>query len=280
MGLVVGSDARLVSPVFTDLDESPSAADSTPTVTVTSVTRGALATPTATAHPGRGYYRVTLTADDHLDVIDRLTVTWSAEVDNAVRVLTQTVDVSGGVYVPTDHLAGLRTVPDTAVEMDAVRAWRDAFEMLAEEARGVAYVPRIAVEDHPGCSPVLLGHKQPRELLAVWVDGVERDVDGFTLDASRGHVTGPASGAVVRVAYSHGYDAPPPPLVAACREYVRAKILADTSDMQRAVLSYTNLASGEVYRYGTSDWNAGRFTGMAVVDDLIAQVHDERVRFA
>jgi hypothetical protein len=226
-----------------------------------------------------GFYRATLTAAAHLTGLDQLTLTWAGEVAGAARTLTSTAEVAGGVYVPTDVLAAQRTVPATGIDLAAIRAWRDTFEWLAERARGAAYVPRLAVEDHPATERgvVSLRWARARELRAVWVDGVAQDdLDAWCLDPGAGTVKGPFT-RPTRLAYTHGHDQPPPALVVACRDYVRAKALADTSDQQRTVLSFTNLASGETYRYGTADWKAGRWTGMEGIDSLIASVDDERI---
>lgn len=279
MALVVGSDARVISPLFTDLDEVPAAVTGLPTVSVVSLLTGALAAPTAEAAPDQtGLYRVTLTADDHLAAVDELTITWTGTVDGAARTLTSTAAVAAGVYVPTDVLASQRTLPDTTAGLDVIRAWRDVFEWLAERARGVAYVPRLAVEDHPANSRgvVSLGWARAREIRAVWVDGVAADVDAYTLDPGAGTLTGSFCGAT-RIAYLHGHDGPPAALVVACRDYVRAKVLSDTSDQHRNVISFTDRVSGETYRYGTADWAAGRWTGMESIDSLIASVDDERI---
>lgn len=279
MALVVGSDARVISPLFTDLDEVPAAVTGVPTVSVVSLLTGALAAPTATAYPDMtGLYRATLTAAVHLTEPDELTITWAGTVDGAARTLTSTAEVAGGVYVPTDVLAGQRTVPDTTVGLDVVRAWRDVFEWLAERARGVAYVPRLAVEDHPVTDRgvVSLGWARPRAIRAVWVDGVAVDADAYTLDAGAGTVSGSFC-SPTRIAYTHGHDRPPAALVVAERDYVRAKVLSDTSDQHRNVISFTDRVSGETYRYGTADWKAGRWTGMESIDSLIASVPDERI---
>jgi hypothetical protein len=276
--LVAGSDARVVSPTFTDLDELPAACDAAPTLAVSSLLGRTLTAPTVSAVPGEsGRYRATLAATTHLATLDRLTLTWSGAVGGAARTLTQVVDVAGGCFVPTEVLASTRTVPESASTLDAVRAWRDVFERLAERARGVAFVPRLAVEDMPVSDrpTALLSHVRPRALLAVWVDGVAADVADWTM-----HPSGVVEGSFVsptRFAYSRGHDEPPGALVVACRDYVRSKLLADTSDHNRNVLSFTDRVSGETYRFGTADWAAGRWTGLTSVDELIASVPDERI---
>lgn len=267
----------MVSPIFTGLDDMPASADSLPTLAVSSLLEGDLASPTVEAVPGAlGRYRAVLSAATHLSVLDRLTLTWAGAVGGAARSVSQVVDVAGGCYVPTEVLATARTVPESSLTLDAVRAWRDSFEVLAERARGVAFVPRLAVEDFPASdrSTVLLREARPREIVAVWVDGTSADVADYDLNGSV--VSGSFTGRT-RVAYGHGHDEPPGPLVMACREYVRSKLLADTSDQQRNVLSFTDRVSGETYRYGSADWGAGRWTGLTSVDELIASVPDERI---
>ena len=283
--LVVGSDAYAYAPLFVDLDERPTACDTTPTVAVTSARTGTtLTAPTAVAvSSGQpGAYRTVLTEADHTGDLDLLTLTWSGLVDTYTRTLTTTVEVAGGAYVATSELVEARAiVPDGIDLYTRARVWRTAFERLAERARGVAFVPRFAIETHRPGRTVAVHEARPREVLALWVDDVAQTAANFALSPA-GILTNSDGSAytptgVPVVAYSHGHDDPPAPIVEACRVWVRGRMLADGSDAQRNVLSFTNLASGEVYRYGTSDWSAGRFTGVAEVDDLINAVDDERM---
>ena len=278
---VVGSDARVTSPTFVDLDGLAAATDATPTLAVVSARTGeTLAAPTVTASGTTGVYQATLTAATHLAEVDRLSLTWAGEVDSAARSLSAVVDVAGGVYVTTTELSLLRTVPQSGSSLDSVRFWRDSFEALAEEARGVAYVPRLAVETRPGSGlcRLMVGHRQVRSVVSIEIDGTAQSLTDVTGTAD-GYIDAPfafPAGASIAVVYEHGYDAPPGALVAACREYVRSKLLAETSDQGRNVIAFTNLATGEQFRYGTADWSAGRFTGLEDVDALIRSVPDER----
>lgn len=275
---VVGSDCRIFSPPFTDLDETPEDTVSVPTVAVASLLSGALPSPTSEAVPDTtGLYRATLTAGDHLSAVDLLTVVWTGTVSGASRALTTSVDVAGGAYVPTDALIGQRSLLSAGATVDDARLWRDVFERLAESARGVAFVPRLATHSVPGDGRTVaaLQHHRVRELVAVWVDGVAGDLSDYEL-LPNGMVKGSFT-ATTKFAFTHGYDSPPPALVAACKDYVRAKLLAGTSDQAKNVISFTDRVSGETYRYGTADWRAGRFTGMESVDSLISSVPDESI---
>lgn len=280
MPLTVGSDARIYSPRFTDLDEEPAwCTPSQPTVAVVSQRTGTtLAAPTATSSTETGVHQVTLTAAAHLTQLDALTVTWSGSTDGVTVARSQVVPVAGAVYVPTTDLAQLRTVPESGTVYPFLRGLRDAFEDLAERARGVAFVPRWATESHrvPASGTVVLDWPRARELTSLTVDGFDYDVDAVDLDPAASTVRGLPADTLATFGYTHGYDAPPQALVEACREWVRSRALTETSDHARNLLSYTDLSTGAAYRYGTADWSEGRFTGIMAVDDLIRLVPDER----
>lgn len=285
MRLLVGADAQVVSPTFTGLDEEPSDLDAVPTVAVTSLVTGdTLAAPTATSvEADSGSYQVTLTADDHLGELDVLDIVWTGEIDGAPRRATQRVEVVGAFYNTIPDLRAIPTLSDAAtVPLARLRKFRDEAEDVIEEARGAAYVPRVSVETvllTKSCAALRLAELHPSRLLALSIDDVAQDVADYDLDSDSRKVTGAgwfAADSTVRVAYVHGYEAPPALLVEAEREYVRAKCHVDGSNLQRNPISVSNLATGEVYRYGTADPKFGRWTGIPEVDDRIRMVPDER----
>jgi hypothetical protein len=79
----------------------------------------------------------------------------------------------------------------------------------------------------------------------------------------------------VVVTYTHGFSETPPAVLRACREFVRAKALQYTGNQPRNALSYTD-DNGYSYRESTADWNAGRPTGLMVVDDALNSLDDYR----
>lgn len=288
MSVVAGSSTRIYSPIFVDLDESPAWVDGSDAVgvaaTVTSVSAGTLDPLTPERTETTGVYQAVLDADGHLSAPDRLTVTWTGAVESYARTLTQQVEVAGGQYLGFDELASLRTIPDVNATPVDIRLYRDAFERLAERARGVAYVPRFAVDTFNGPTVgnyVRLSNRRPRSIVSVIVDGTPvTDLDGYVFDSvgrlflGGGHLGWSSE---LQVAYIHGHDAPPPAITEAGRQWIRAQLLASASDHSRTLLSITNMASGETYRFGTADWSAGRYTGMESVDQLINSVADERI---
>jgi hypothetical protein len=66
-------------------------------------------------------------------------------------------------------------------------------------------------------------------------------------------------------------------LTEAVREYVRCKVLTDSSSQNRNASSVQFGATGDVYRFQTADPAFRRWTGMSEVDDRINQVPSQRV---
>jgi hypothetical protein len=277
---LVASDYTATSPVFTDGNEEAAACDAPPTVTITSrVTGEVVDTDTGTeVEDTPGVYTVTLAAALATASLDILDLVWEGTADGRVQTLSQTVEVVGGFY---DSIPSLRTIPALGSKPAAqLRKFRTEFEDICETARGTAYVQRVAVETFRS-GPVRLTHRHPGDILAVTVDGVAGDPDDYDVDPVTRTVTRGdyclSFSDTVTIAYVHGYTAPPTGLVEACREYVRAKVTIDSSDANRNPSSVTNLATQEIYRFGTADPKYGRWTGLESVDSRINQVDDERV---
>lgn len=277
--LMTGSDAVIPSPVFVDADGvTPKAADATPTLVVT---RGdGTAVPTgAVAAAGTGIYSATIAAAE-LASPDRLTAVWTAAVDAAVRVLTQEIDVVGGVYVDTLTLWNLPDMPTSKMTPADVAAIRQEFEDIAERWTGQAWVPRYAREVHPYIVPplaglrttnqILLENRLPRAIVGA-VDDLDAVVitTGWLLEPS-GLVTEVNLTSDTTIRYLHGADAPPSSLVEACKDYVRSKALErfGGNRIGRDVLSVSD-GSGASTRYSTPDWAAGRPTGLLDVDRVL-----------
>lgn len=280
--VLVDSDATLPGPVFTGPDEEAVAPDDTPdVVAVSRVTGETLEPPIAAAVDGEGavgQFTVELTAADHTADLDIIDLTWSGEIAGKLRTYTQTIEVVGGFY---DSVPSLRSISSlSSVPLASLRKYRAEIEDKCEEARGTAYVPRVAIETFaPG--PIRLRHRHVQRLLSVTIDGTTQDVDHFEVDPVTRTVTSSNGGVwadtSITIAYVHGHLSPPVALVEACREFVRAKATVDKADTNRNPTSVTNLATQEVYRFGTADPKYGRWTGLESVDSRINSVADERV---
>lgn len=277
--VLVDSDATITGPVFTDADETAADTTSTPTVTAVSRVSGeTLTAPSVTALAAAGAYTADLTAAAHTAELDVIDLTWTGTVAGKTRTYSQTVEVVGGFY---DSIPSLRTITSLASRPVAqLRKYRAEIEDKCEEARGTAYVPRCAIETFTS-GPVRLRHRHVQRILSITVDGTTRDVADYEVDPITRTVT-TANGGIwfttdVVIAYVHGYLSPPAALVEACREFVRAKVTIDSADANRNPTSVTNLATQEIYRFGTADPKYGRWTGLESVDSRINSVTDERV---
>lgn len=278
--VLVDSDATITGPTFTDASEEAADTTGTPTCTVTSrVTGQALTAATVTTETGAGIYTAALTPAAHTGELDILDLVWSGTVSSKTRTYTQTVEVVGAFYLSVPQLRATATLADASTRSAAqLRKYRTEGEDIIERARGVAYVPRCAVETFGPGDVVRLKHRRVRSLLAVRVDGVAKTVADYDVDPVTRTVSGslPPSATIV-VAYTHGYDEAPQLAQEALREYVRAKCVIDSSSANRNPSSVTNLATGETYRFTQADPRFGRWTGIEEVDSRINMLDDERV---
>lgn len=165
---------------------------------------------------------------------------------------------------------------DPAVYPDPLlAAYIAEFEGIAENYRGVAFTPRDSTETvRLGSSGVvLLTWPLVRSVTSVTVDSVLLTVDQYRV-GNAGRLFG-LSGELATVVYSHGFDAPPPGLVRACVQYVRAVALADASNVARDVISQS--MDGTTYRYSTPNKAMARPTGFVEVDRLLDSLPDYRI---
>jgi len=186
-------------------------------------------------------------------------------------------------YYSVDTLRNLVSVlPDAGRHSDELIAELIAeYEDIAERARGVAYRHREATfTTRPDRCSILLPHLQIVSIDSVSIDGeawTTEQVEAITFDGSLGMVdAGGWWGSRATIGYTHGLDAPPPAILRGCREFARARALAEKANAPRNAISWQD-DSGWSYRTSTADWAAGRYTGIMAVDDAINSVTDYRV---
>lgn len=290
MRVLVGSDVQVVSPPFVGADgETPIDCDSVPTVTVRDFAGESLTEVGAADVAGEnGLYAVTLSRSSHTTVLNQLTLTWTGTADGLTQQLTQSVEVVGGFYA---SMPSIRQMPgiadDSTYPPQRVREVREEFEAIVDEYRGTSFVPRLRVQTvRHDCwwslSSFLLDDLHPRVLRSIDVGGdAVADLSVWTfspyglLYSETSGVSGWAVGEAVTIAYEYGLSEPPPALQRACREYVRAVLLRETSGVDRDVISQS--FEGMVTRYSTPDASAGRPTGYVEIDRLLNSLPDHRV---
>lgn len=165
--------------------------------------------------------------------------------------------------------------PDTLIE-----ALIAEFEELAERARGVAYRHREATATLLApAGRTTLPHVMLVSIDSVTIDGTAWDagqLDEITVIGPLGVIEASwTGGLVVDVTYTHGYEFPGPSILRGCREFVRARAIESQGNAPRNAISWQD-DSGWSYRDGTADWNAGRYTGLRIVDDAINTAADFR----
>jgi len=156
------------------------------------------------------------------------------------------------------------------------------FTDIAERFRGVAFESRSVTSEQivrPG-RDVKLANSKVRAISAASIDAVSLtagELAALVVDKSVGVVSNGTwyGGNILLVTYTHGFDAPPEPLLRACAEYCRSVAFSDRSGQGRDVIAQS--MDGSFTRYSTPDWNRGRPTGYLEVDRLLNSVADFRV---
>lgn len=269
---------------FLDGDLAPVVLDTaTETVELVESARGATYTLSVAAvdtEAAPGVYRVTA-AEGWLEV-DKVTLTVSGEIDTVPTTQTLVCDVVGARLV-TPAQAGVEA-RQSAAATSVVQQVLDRFLGLYEIARGTSPVPRLHVDrwtaaSLPNAYRIPLTRMLASEVVSCTVDGTEVDVvlDGSTVVRTDGGLFCPAvpAGEVV-VTYVYGVDVPSPSCRAAAVAYVRYEIqnLLGTS-MGRTYESVS--AEGYVFRAGSPDVSADRWSGYIDVDANLAIDPDHRV---
>ncbi len=176
-------------------------------------------------------------------------------------------------YLTADDLRTTTALDNTTRFPDVLLAGLVAeFEALAERYCDVAFESRTATATLRASrsSILLLPHAEVSAVTTVTEDGSTVTVGGLDLWSTEGALerAGGWFTAPIVVEYTHGLSAVPDGILRACREFVRAKAMQSVGNMPRNALSYSD-ESGTSYRESTADWDAGRPTGLLVVDEAL-----------
>jgi hypothetical protein len=158
------------------------------------------------------------------------------------------------------------------------------FEGLVEDYRGVAFTTRTATETYDipaaGGREITLAWPKVQAVTSVAIDGSTVDPTLYWLgEAGTIHAIGsPITGTAVTVTYTHGFTTTPQSILRATREYVRAVLLQNRSNVPRDVIGRTGPDGGPTERYSTPDPSKGRLTGYLEVDRLVTASPNYRRR--
>ena len=269
--------------IYTEpFDDTPSSVSAT----ATRASSGAAISPAPTTTVSGNRVKVTLTAADHTNALDDLTVVVSATVDGLTTKQTIMVEVVRAHYMTIGALRDEKQLDDAQRYPDALVAEvRDELTEYVEQAASVAFSPRFGSEAHigDGSSHLVLMTNQVRTITSVTVDGVAQSLADFDLLAGDTLVrpSGMAftAGKAVVIQFEHGHDTPPMKLVREMKKAVRTELLARGAQAPSNML-WEQTADGLTVRYSTPDWSAGRYTGTMSLDAAIHAYSAPRLGFA
>lgn len=249
---------------------------------------------------------VKLTAADHLNLLDELTVAITAEVDDDPVTIVETVDVIGSHWVT---LAALRREPSLdnrdRYPNELLREVRDEWEAHIEELCNLRMTPGYSVEHHRirgygshgaglidaghpaalnwGRSAVHLDAQEPTALRLVLVNGEAVDLDDVTL--GRDGVVELVSdvfphNARVEIHVEHGLTRPPAKMVREVRKAVRREVMQRLAQTPNDAIRETSPDTGVTIQYSTPNPEQGRWTGIMSLDAAIAEYKRHEMGFA
>ena len=188
-------------------------------------------------------------------------------------------------YLTAADLTGSGGVLDNTTDFPeaTLTALVAEFEELAERYRGRAYRPRSVVVTVPGTTSntLLLDYIDVSAVTAATIDGDAIDEEAVTVWPDGRLVRSAGWGTCesqVVVTITHGADEPPPAVLRACREFVRAKATAARGNLPRDVpRQLTGNDAGYIAPIPPANWTGGAPTGIKVVDDALNSVPDARI---
>lgn len=276
--------AETLSRTFYD-GETPTDSTATVTVAVTDAAGTSVASGNAaSAGAGTGRYTFALPAQSQ---VAELTVTWTATINGASVVESDTVEICGGhLFELAVARAYDSSLADTAAYPTSALAWRrDQVTSELEYIQDRAWTTRYArvTLDGPGTSEILLAHPTPdrtaRDVTAIRAASIAPEVDGTpvaltaaqlaavavrpdgSLRRTDGNVWTEGSSNIV-IEYEYGRGAPPPDLLDAMYVRLRYMLQRPASAVDERADSRTT-ADGTTYRMA----DVGPYTtGMPEVD--------------
>lgn len=248
------------------------------TVTVERADRTPLSSPaTSTVDE---HLEVILSAADHLDTIDRLTVTISCTTADGVEGDVISVDVVGASWISLGQLRKEPTLNDLAKYSDQLLIEvRDEWESWIEELCRVRFSPGLEIEfiDSYGDQALELTTWRPRSTLRVLQDGVPIDITDakVTRHGQLIHPTRWPQGEL-EVHIIAGEDFPPAKLVRELKKAVRREIMQRAARVPTDAISETSPDGGVTVRFSTPDPSRGRYTGILSLDPVIEELRRPR----
>lgn len=249
-------------------DPSPDTA----TVTITRDDGTALVTDAATTNVGVGVVSYTLTPDQ-TEILDVLTVAWTATFGGFAQVYEETVEVVGGFLFSLAQARATNPLndPDRFSTQQIVDA-RTLVETAIEDACGVAFVPRYRREPLSGEGRTQMVLSMPRvtAIRSLTLDGAAVGDLSTVVPSGSSAIYYPArftrGFSSYEIAYEHGWQSPPPRITQAALRWARSLLIDGPIDDR-----YTSV-SNDVGTFSLATPGLrGSVSGIPEVDATIAE---------
>lgn len=271
MRALLGNDYTIVTPPFTADDEQETPTDmATPVATVTRADGTTLTAPTVDdPTDSTGVVEIPLTAADHLDLLDQLTVTLAGTVDGKAVARSYVVDVTTAHPFEVSDVRALdRDMTLDKYPRSRVIAARDEMATGVEDYCDVAFSPsyRIVKLRGNGSSCLPLPVREVTAVRRVVVDGVAASLANVELEAY-GQITysaGFTANKIIEVHVECGMSAWPSDLTGAMLPHMRDLLGSRSTKGGQTATSETSIASGSVTRFAVP--GTGRPSGIPALD--------------
>jgi hypothetical protein len=240
----------------------------TPTVALTRLSDGTTVATSAVTGTGVGPYQVTVTAAAN-NLLDTLTVTWTATLSSQASTYTDTVEVAGDTLFTLAEIRTVTPINDTVAYSTAdIIDVRTTVEQAIEQACGVAFVPRYALERYSGdgSNTLQLRHPLPTSIRSVTVIGT-----AFTAP-QLADLTMAAGGAIystltyftwgqnnIVVGYEHGYQDPPMEIRRAALLLAKMWLVGRRNPIDDRAITFNAGADGGTYSLAVPGRNGSSF---------------------
>jgi hypothetical protein len=254
----------------------------TPTVAVTRLSDGTtVTTGSVTNEPPAGQWSVTIAATANT-LLDTLTVTWTGVVSGVAQQYVDTVEVAGDTFFALAEARALSPLSDTVAYTTAdITDTRTGVEQAIEQAAGVAFVPRYALERYTGdgSSSLMLRRPRPTSIRSASIAGTVLSAPQLADLNLYLNQTGEVWSTLLAwtwtwgrnnivIGYEHGYPQPPVEIKRAALMLAKMWLTERRSPVDDRAITFNAGAEGGTYSLAVPGRN-GSYFGHPDVDAAI-----------
>lgn len=239
-----------------------------PTVTLTRLSDGTTVATSAVTGSGVGPYQVTVTAAAN-NLLDTLTASWTATISSQSSVYSDTIEVAGDTLFTLAEIRALTPIDSTVNYLTAdILDVRTAVEQAIEQACGVAFVNRYALERHSGdgSNTLQLLHPLPTSIRSATITTAALTAPQLA------DLTMTPAGAIyssllcwtwgrnnIVVGYEHGYSEPPMEIRRAAIALAKMWLVGRRNPIDDRAITFNAGAEGGTYSLAVPGRNGSSF---------------------